>query len=53
VLNWRTNRTEYHIIGDKVMAGIAGIECDGKQELVAQMLERITHRGEAGSKIAI
>jgi len=33
------------------MAGIAGIACDGQQELVTQMLERITHRGEAGSKI--
>ena len=33
------------------MAGIAGIDCDGKHELVAQMLKRITHRGEAGSKI--
>jgi asparagine synthase (glutamine-hydrolysing) len=33
------------------VAGIAGIECDGKQELVAQMLKKIAHRGEAGSKV--
>jgi asparagine synthase (glutamine-hydrolysing) len=33
------------------MAGIAGIDCDDKQEQVAQMLERIGHRGEAGFKI--
>jgi asparagine synthase (glutamine-hydrolysing) len=42
---------EYNFIGDKAMAGIAGIKCDGKQELVTQMLERITHRGKAGSKV--
>jgi asparagine synthase (glutamine-hydrolysing) len=33
------------------VAGIAGIDSDGKQEQVGQMLGRITHRGEAGSKI--
>ena len=33
------------------MAGIAGIDCDGRREQVAQMLGRITHRGDAGSKI--
>jgi asparagine synthase (glutamine-hydrolysing) len=33
------------------VAGIAGIDSDGKQEQVARMLGRITHRGEAGSKI--
>lgn len=33
------------------MAGIAGIDCKGRKEQVAQMLERIGHRGEAGSKI--
>jgi asparagine synthetase B (glutamine-hydrolysing) len=33
------------------MAGISGINCDGRQEHVACMLERITHRGDAGSKV--
>ena len=33
------------------MAGIAGIESEGKQDQVRQMLERIAHRGESGSKI--
>ena len=33
------------------MAGIAGIDRDGKQEQVTQMLERITHRGKAGTKV--
>ena len=33
------------------MAGIVGIECDGKQEQVERMLEQIAHRGEFGSKI--
>jgi asparagine synthase (glutamine-hydrolysing) len=33
------------------MAGIVGIEGRGKQEQVEQMLERIAHRGESGSKI--
>jgi asparagine synthase (glutamine-hydrolysing) len=33
------------------MAGIAGIDRDGKQEQVAQMLERIGHRGETGYKV--
>jgi hypothetical protein len=31
------------------MAGISGINCDGRQEHVACMLERITHRGDAGA----
>jgi asparagine synthase (glutamine-hydrolysing) len=33
------------------MAGIAGIDRDGKQDQVARMLERIGHRGETGCKI--
>jgi asparagine synthase (glutamine-hydrolysing) len=33
------------------MAGIAGIDCASKQEQVARMLGKITHRGGAGSKI--
>jgi asparagine synthase (glutamine-hydrolysing) len=33
------------------MAGIAGIECDGKQKQVTEMLQKISHRGEAGSKV--
>jgi asparagine synthase (glutamine-hydrolysing) len=33
------------------MAGIAGIDREGKQEQVAHMLERITHRGKAGTKV--
>jgi asparagine synthase (glutamine-hydrolysing) len=33
------------------MAGVAGIARAGKRELVAKMLERIAHRGRAGSKI--
>jgi asparagine synthase (glutamine-hydrolysing) len=33
------------------MAGIAGIDSDRKQELVARMLQRIAHRGEAGAKV--
>jgi asparagine synthase (glutamine-hydrolysing) len=33
------------------MAGIAGIDCDGKQEQVTRMLAKMTHRGEAGSKV--
>jgi asparagine synthase (glutamine-hydrolysing) len=33
------------------MAGIVGIESEGKQKQVAQMLEQIAHRGESGSKI--
>ena len=35
----------------KVMAGVAGIDRAGKRELVARMLERMAHRGKAGSKI--
>jgi asparagine synthase (glutamine-hydrolysing) len=37
--------------GDVIMAGIVGIADAGKQELVAQMLEQIAHRGESGYKI--
>lgn len=33
------------------MAGIVGIDCDGKQDQVVKMLERIMHRGPAGSKV--
>jgi asparagine synthetase B (glutamine-hydrolysing) len=33
------------------MAGIVGIERDGEQDQIAQMLEQIAHRGESGSKI--
>jgi len=32
------------------MAGIVGIDRSGKQEVVARMLDRIAHRGQAGSK---
>jgi asparagine synthase (glutamine-hydrolysing) len=33
------------------MAGIVGIEGEGEHKRVGQMLERIAHRGESGSKI--
>jgi asparagine synthase (glutamine-hydrolysing) len=33
------------------MAGIVGIEGEGEQKRIGQMLERIAHRGESGSKI--
>ena len=33
------------------MAGIVGIGDDGKQDQVGRMLDRIAHRGEAGSKV--
>jgi hypothetical protein len=43
-----TNRAE-EVNG--IMAGIAGIDRDGKWEQAAHMLERIGHRGETGYKI--
>ena len=33
------------------MAGIIGINCNGKQEQATRMLDKITHRGAAGCKI--
>ncbi len=33
------------------MAGIIGINCNGKQEQATRMLDKITHRGTAGCKI--
>jgi asparagine synthase (glutamine-hydrolysing) len=33
------------------MAGIAGIDSDGRKGQVARMLEKMIHRGEAGSKV--
>jgi asparagine synthase (glutamine-hydrolysing) len=33
------------------VAGIVGFDCDGRQDQVVKMLERITHRGAAGSKV--
>lgn len=37
--------------GGEDLAGIAGIGCGGQHEQVARMLQRMSHRGEAGSKI--
>lgn len=33
------------------MAGIVGIDCPGKQSEVLSMLEKISHRGKAGTKL--
>jgi asparagine synthase (glutamine-hydrolysing) len=33
------------------VAGIAGINREGRREQVARMLEKITHRGDAGAKV--